>query len=70
VTSQTLDLTGVVCPLNWVKAKLALEDLDQGDQLTLLLDPGEPVESVPQSAREDGHDVTVEGTRVTIVKQR
>jgi len=24
----------------------------------------------PQSAREDGHDVTVEGTRVTIVKQR
>jgi tRNA 2-thiouridine synthesizing protein A len=70
VTSQTLDLTGVVCPLNWVKAKLALEELDQGDQLTLLLDPGEPVESVPQSAREDGHDVTVEGTRVTIVKQR
>ena len=70
MTSQTLDLTGVVCPLNWVKAKLALEDLDQGDQLTLLLDPGEPVESVPQSAREDGHDVTVEGTRVTIVKQR
>jgi len=70
VTSQTLDLTGVVCPLNWVKAKLALEELDQGDQLTLLLDPGEPIESVPQSAREDGHDVTVEGTRVTIVKQR
>lgn len=70
MTSQTLDLTGVVCPLNWVKAKLALEELDQGDQLTLLLDPGEPVESVPQSAREDGHDVTVEGTRVTIVKQR
>jgi tRNA 2-thiouridine synthesizing protein A len=70
VTSQTLDLTGVVCPLNWVKAKLALEELDQGDQLTLLLDPGEPIESVPRSAREDGHDVTVEGTRVTIVKQR
>ena len=70
MTSQTLDLTGVVCPLNWVKAKLALEELDQGDQLTLLLDPGEPVESVPRSAREDGHDVTVEGTRVTIVKQR
>ena len=70
MTAQTLDLTGVVCPLNWVKAKLALEELDAGDQLTLLLDPGDPIESVPRSAREDGHDVTVDGTRVTIVKQR
>jgi TusA-related sulfurtransferase len=70
VSAQTLDLTGVVCPLNWVKAKLALEDLDPGDQLMLLLDPGEPIESVPRSAREDGHEVSVDGTRVTIVKQR
>ena len=65
-----MDLTGVVCPLNWVRAKLKLEELDPGDALTLLLDPGEPIESVPHSAREDGHDVTVDGTRVTIVKQR
>jgi tRNA 2-thiouridine synthesizing protein A len=65
----TLDLTGVVCPLNWVKAKLALEQLAPGEELTLLLDPGEPVESVPRSAREDGHEVRVNGTRVTIVKR-
>jgi tRNA 2-thiouridine synthesizing protein A len=70
VTSTTLDLTGVVCPLNWVKARLALEELDAGDELTLLLDPGEPIESVPRSAREDGHDVRVNGTSVTIVKRR
>ena len=69
MTPQNLDLTGVVCPLNWVKAKLALEELDPGDELTLMLDPGEPIESVPRSAREDGHDVTVDGTRVTIVKR-
>jgi TusA-related sulfurtransferase len=68
VSATTLDLTGVVCPLNWVKAKLALEELEAGDQLTLLLDSGEPIDSVPRSAREDGHDVTVDGTRVTIVK--
>lgn len=67
--ATTLDLTGVVCPLNWVKAKLALEQLDPGDRLTLLLDPGEPLESVPRSAREDGHDVRVEGGTVTIVKR-
>jgi tRNA 2-thiouridine synthesizing protein A len=65
----TLDLTGVVCPLNWVKAKLALEQLDPGDRLTLLLDSGEPLESVPRSAREDGHGVQVEGSTVTIVKR-
>jgi len=70
VTSTTLDLTGVVCPLNWVRAKLTLEQLDPGGELTLLLDPGEPVESVPRSAREDGHDVRVAGTTVTIVKRR
>jgi TusA-related sulfurtransferase len=65
----TLDLTGTPCPLNWVKAKLALESLQPGEEIVLLLDPGEPVESVPQSAREDGHDVTVDGTSVTIVKR-
>ncbi|HKN94543.1 MAG TPA: sulfurtransferase TusA family protein [Thermoleophilaceae bacterium] len=69
MSAQTLDLTGVTCPLNWVKAKLALEDLTPGDELTLLLDAGEPIESVPRSAREDGHDVTVRGTTVTIVKR-
>jgi tRNA 2-thiouridine synthesizing protein A len=68
-THSTLDLTGVVCPLNWVKAKLALEELDPGDELTVLLDPGEPIESVPRSAREDGHEVRVDGTSVTIVKR-
>jgi tRNA 2-thiouridine synthesizing protein A len=66
---STLDLTGTPCPLNWVKAKLALEEMDPGQEIVLLLDLGEPIESVPRSAREDGHDVTVEGTRVTIVKR-
>jgi tRNA 2-thiouridine synthesizing protein A len=69
VSAETLDLTGVVCPLNWVKAKLRLEELDPGDELTVLLDPGEPIESVPRSAREDGHDVRLDGTTLTIVKR-
>jgi tRNA 2-thiouridine synthesizing protein A len=64
----TLDLTGVVCPMNWVRAKLALESMPSGEALTLLLDPGESLDSVPRSAREDGHHVSVEGLRVTIVK--
>ena len=63
-----LDLTGVACPMNWVKARLALEQLDPGERLELLLDEGEPLLSVPASARDEGHRVTIEGRRVTIEK--
>jgi tRNA 2-thiouridine synthesizing protein A len=64
-----IDLTGVACPMNWVKTKLALEKVASGDSIVVRLDPGEPIESVPRSAREDGHDVTVDGDLVTIVKR-
>jgi TusA-related sulfurtransferase len=63
-----LDLRGVPCPLNWVRARLALEAMAPGESLQLQLDPGEPLESVPASAVEDGHAVLVEGTSVTIVR--
>ena len=66
---STLDLTGVLCPLNWVRARLALERMQSGEVLTVLLDPGEPLESLPRSARDEGHQVAVEGTRVQIVKR-
>src|SRR5207244_9545519 len=36
----TLDLTGVVCPLNWVRTRLALEQMAAGDELAVRLDPG------------------------------
>ena len=69
MTAETLDLSGVVCPLNWVKTRLALERLQPGDELRVRLAPGEALENVPRSAREDGHDVRVQGQTVTIVKR-
>ena len=63
-----LDLSGVPCPMNWVRTKLALEELAPGDTLMVVLDDGEPLESVPSSAREDGHLVRVDGHVVTIAK--
>ena len=69
MTAQALDLTGVACPMNWVKTKLALERLAPGDELAVRLDAGEPLESVPRSAREDGHAVAVDGDLVKIVKR-
>jgi tRNA 2-thiouridine synthesizing protein A len=64
-----LDLTGVPCPMNWVRTRLALEGLPPGERLDVVLDAGEPLDSVPRSAREDGHDVALDGNRVTIVKR-
>jgi TusA-related sulfurtransferase len=64
-----IDLTGVPCPLNWVRTRLMLEQLERGQRLEVVLDPGEPLRSVPMSAREDGHEVAVAGNRVTIVKR-
>jgi tRNA 2-thiouridine synthesizing protein A len=66
---STLDMTGVPCPMNWVRTRLALEELDAGQSLAVVLDAGEPLDSVPRSAREDGHEVTVAGNLVTIVKR-
>jgi TusA-related sulfurtransferase len=53
----TLDLRPFACPLTYVKTRLALERLSPGDVLEVWLSPGEPVESVPRSAAEDGHRV-------------
>jgi TusA-related sulfurtransferase len=52
---QVIDLRGVSCPTNFVKAKLALEDLENGEVSQILLDDGEPVKNVPRSLKADGH---------------
>jgi TusA-related sulfurtransferase len=64
----TLDITGLTCPMTWVRTKLALEALAPGDELTVLCAPGEALENVPRSAGEAGHAVTVDGTIVRIVR--
>ena len=55
--AQELNLTGVACPMNFVHAKIALEQLKIGDILDVILDKGEPVENVPASFREQGQEV-------------
>jgi sulfite reductase (ferredoxin) len=50
------DFRGVVCPLNYVKTKLLLEQMDSGQVLSVLLDePG--ARNVPQSVKQDGHKI-------------
>ena len=52
---SVIDLRGVICPTNFVKAKLALEMVETGEVVEFLLDDGEPVKNVPRSLKAEGH---------------
>ena len=54
---RELDLKGEVCPYTFVKTKLALEEMEPGQVLRVVLDYPESVESVPRSARLQGYRV-------------
>ena len=64
----TLDLRGVMCPINYVKTKLKLEMMETGELLEVWLDAGEPIKNVPQSLRNDGHKVLAETPAETFFK--
>ena len=52
-----VDITDVVCPVTFVKTKVALEELEEGQILQVHLNDGEPVQNVPRSLKEEGHKV-------------
>ena len=54
---DTVDITDVVCPVTFVKAKVALEELDEGQVLLIKMNDGEPVQNVPRSIKEEGHQI-------------
>lgn len=56
-TCATLDLRGVMCPINFVKTKLKLEMMDAGEVLEIILDSGDPIQNVPKSIKEEGHRI-------------
>jgi TusA-related sulfurtransferase len=47
----------VACPLTFVRTRMALNRLAPGEPLEVLLDEGEPADSVPRSCTEDGDQV-------------
>ncbi|OUL32810.1 SirA-like domain-containing protein [Nostoc sp. T09] len=52
-----LDLRGTPCPINFVRTKLLLEKMPPGGLLEVWLDPGEPIEQVPDSLAMAGYQV-------------
>ena len=53
----SLDLRGVACPMNFVKTRLFLDKIQTGQSVEVLLDDGEPIESVTASVQSEGHTI-------------
>ncbi|MCE5286699.1 MAG: sulfurtransferase TusA family protein [Pelosinus sp.] len=52
-----VDITDVVCPVTFVKAKMSIEELEDGQILEIRMNEGEPILNVPRSFKEEGHKV-------------
>jgi TusA-related sulfurtransferase len=55
-----LDITGDVCPMTFVRTRLALDKLAVGALLRVRLRGAEPLRNVPRTAREQGHAILAE----------
>ena len=53
----TVDITDVVCPITFVKAKVALDELEDGQIISIRMNDGEPVQNVPRSIKDEGHQI-------------
>ena len=51
------DFRGVMCPMNFVKTKIALTPMQSGQILEILLDDGAPIENVPGSVKNEDHTI-------------
>ena len=71
---EQVDITDKVCPLTFVKAKVSLDALEDGEVLAIRMNDGEPVQNVPRSIKEEGHQIlklntNEDGTYTLIVKK-
>lgn len=52
-----LDITGDVCPMTFVRAKLLIERMPAGGRATIRLKGAEPLANVPRAVRDHGHEI-------------
>lgn len=52
-----LDITSEVCPMTFVRTRLLIEKMGAGETAEIRLKGQEPLENVPESVAELGHDV-------------
>ncbi len=54
------DYRGVPCPLNFVKVKIDLSAMSEGETLKVLLDDDDSIENVPRSVVDEGHEIVTQ----------
>jgi len=54
---REIDITADICPMTFVRTRLALDRLARGETLLVLLRGDEPLANVPRTAVEQGHSV-------------
>ncbi len=55
--TRTIDITSEVCPMTFVRTRLALDRMAPGETLLVRLKGQEPLRNVPRTATEQGHTV-------------
>ncbi|MDO4344884.1 MAG: sulfurtransferase TusA family protein [Eubacteriales bacterium] len=57
IVDEQVDITDKVCPMTFVKAKVCMDELEDGEVLAIRMNDGEPVQNVPRSMKEEGHKI-------------
>ena len=58
--AYTLDITGDICPMTFVRTRLALDKMPSGQVLLVRLRGEEPRRNVPRTAADLGHAVLLQ----------
>jgi tRNA 2-thiouridine synthesizing protein A len=70
-----LDITAYLCPMTFVRTRLALDRLRPGQILAVRMKGDEPKTNVPKTAAEQGHtilaqDENPDGTTTVLIRKR
>jgi tRNA 2-thiouridine synthesizing protein A len=55
--TREIDITNDICPMTYVRTRLALDKMAPGQTLLVRLKGQEPLNNVPRTATEQGHEV-------------
>jgi TusA-related sulfurtransferase len=71
---QELDIRNELCPMTFVRTRLALDRMKPGQVLRVRLRGAEPLANVPRTAREQGHEVLAlepdpEGSAILLIRR-
>lgn len=75
MATYNIDITKEHCPMTFVKTKIELSKLKEGDVLHVLVSEGEPLENIPRSSKEQGYKVLsvketeVKGTHLIVIQK-